>query len=238
MPNLYFIRADVSDAGFPVRQGAGKALYAHSGNKFRKCRPDLLHEVVRKPNPQPTHAYARQDSGSEQQRPTTFITPTLNSTLIQPGSQPIPPAEENQLEHENTWLKMKILVLERDLKYSEDRQLAMENRLRRAEGRLVELETQLIEPKKRPERIPTGEATLNPTVLPMTDHPVCNAEPRLSSRERIPEIQARMSGVSFGSPLAGETFYRPFDQLFNPAFSVPPQYGFQATQDPDKRWFS
>lgn len=118
-------------------RGAGKALYTHSGNKFRKGRPDLLPKVLRRPN-RKTRAFIGQDSSLAQERPTTPIEATTPQSESQIATNP-----EDQLEHENERLKADILELKSKLECSEARHSAVEVRLQATKDRLQATEDRL-----------------------------------------------------------------------------------------------
>ncbi|KIO23936.1 hypothetical protein M407DRAFT_26637 [Tulasnella calospora MUT 4182] len=124
-------------------RGAGKALYAHLENKFRKGRPDLLPQVLRRPH-WPTNACMRQDLSPANKRPSTPITPTAP----QLESHIYPNRKEIQIETRK-FLEAKILELGRELESSKTTQSMMENRLQATESRLRVVEHQLYELLKR-----------------------------------------------------------------------------------------
>ncbi|KAG8965901.1 hypothetical protein FRC05_002959 [Tulasnella sp. 425] len=113
-------------------RGRGKALYAHSDNKFHKECPDLL---LRMPN-RKKKVFISQDSSPAPARPTTPI----GATSPQSEGQIDPDTEDQlkQLKHENERLKKEIVELKNELECSkarhsaaEDRLLVMENQLRK-----------------------------------------------------------------------------------------------------------
>ncbi|KAG8906496.1 hypothetical protein FRC01_007999, partial [Tulasnella sp. 417] len=132
-----------------MTQGQGKALYAHSGNKFRQGRPDLLREVTRRPNGQ-IRACSRQKR--------------LSTPMLPVAGRASP---------ENNELKVKILELESELESSgerhsvvEGRLQAVENQLHVTEQRLLEMENQLLELSKKLQGVSARDAALDSVVDP------------------------------------------------------------------------
>ncbi|KAG9035754.1 hypothetical protein FS837_001838 [Tulasnella sp. UAMH 9824] len=166
MPKHFKEMTQLNNYGFEKRnRGQGKALYAHSGNKFCQGRPDLLREVLRRPSWQ-TNVCTGQASGREQ---STHISSAPDSTTPESESR------ADHLEHENKELKMKILELKSEFEEwqstteerqsaTEERLQATENQLQITERRLFEMEKQLLELSRKRERELIGDAALNSVV--------------------------------------------------------------------------
>ncbi|KIO17088.1 hypothetical protein M407DRAFT_33252 [Tulasnella calospora MUT 4182] len=189
-------------------RGAGKALYAHLENKFRKGRPDLLPEVLRRPH-WPTKACKRQVLRPARRRPPTPIAPTAP----QPESQIYPDSREIQLESRKA-LEMKILELGRELKNSTTTQSTMENRLQATEDRLLntedrlwQVEHQLLELLKRLEGTPVGAGTSGLNVHMVTVRPVQDYDvPHDGAGVAAIEVTVRPDASPTGSPLQSVSF--------------------------------
>lgn len=147
-----------------LMQGAGKALYAHPGNRFRKGRPDLLPKVLRRPN-RKTRAFMGQGSTPAQERPT----PPIEPTTPQPESQGEPQPKQDQLEQKVKTLKTEILELKSELERSEADHSAVVNRLQATENRLLAMENRLVELLGKLEWLSIRDGTLNSLVYPGTE---------------------------------------------------------------------
>ncbi|KAG8904225.1 hypothetical protein FRC01_008820 [Tulasnella sp. 417] len=230
-------------------RGTGRALYAHSGNKFRKCRPDLLRDVARRSNKQQAQTSARQSLSPEQQ-PSPPILPTPNSAPIQPRNQTSPQANEDQLEHENKWLKLKLSILElkRELENSDQRQAATEdrlqatenrleeteNRLRLTENRLLDMGTQLFGFTNGGEPTSMENAMPNSTIFPVQAS--YDVGLRRSYWDLVPGIDAGIE--SFGTHLTTQTSCPLVDSLFSSGFSVALEHGAPPTRYLNKHGIS
>ncbi|KAG8951644.1 hypothetical protein FRC04_005932 [Tulasnella sp. 424] len=150
-------------------RGAGKALYTHSGNKFLKGRPDLLPEVLRKP-----YWKTNEDSSPSQKEASRPIVPTAEGPAPDAGSRANYYSKEDQLVHENTGLKVKILQLERELATAGARQSAMEDRLKATENRLGVIEDQFLGPLRRLGGTVIVDDALNSIIHPGPAPPTSN----------------------------------------------------------------
>ncbi|KAG8951645.1 hypothetical protein FRC04_005933 [Tulasnella sp. 424] len=168
--------------GFEKRdRGAGKALYAHSGNKFCKGRPDLLPKVLRKPNSRMKAIIAQDLASPARGRATTPIEPTIPQST----SQINPYAEVDKLGRELERVVLRLSAMEGQLsatqdqlkapqdrlkaaedrvKAADDRVKAAEDRLKATEDRLLLLESQIVELSRKLERVSSGDGGLNSLV--------------------------------------------------------------------------
>ncbi|KAG8899433.1 hypothetical protein FRC00_001429 [Tulasnella sp. 408] len=201
-----------------MSQGQGKALYAHSGNKFCKGRPDLLHEVLRRPSWQ-TNVCTRQASHPEQ---STHTSPAPGSTIPECESR------ADHLEYENKELKMEILGLKRAF---EERQSAMEERLQANENqlqitqqRLFEVEKELLELSRTREQEFIGDTTDLRRAQPMGNVDVLYnglSIPATPDGGFSTYYTNSLSSASFKSSLPMEIAYNTVDLPFASAFLAP-----------------
>ncbi|KAG8951646.1 hypothetical protein FRC04_005934 [Tulasnella sp. 424] len=192
----------LNNYGFEKRdRGAGKALYTHSGNNFRKGRPDLLPKVLRRLCPKPT-ASAGRGSRPAQEPPTAPIEPTTP----QSDSQTDPRAKEDQLEHEKKKLEREILELKRKLELSEARRSEAENQFQTTENRLQATENLLLEMGNQ---LIALLSTVNvpyagPSSYGGNHHLVPRPASSLSSKSSVPGLHDRIGDIKPGLPFVYE----------------------------------
>ncbi|KAG8912206.1 hypothetical protein FRC01_005224 [Tulasnella sp. 417] len=210
------------------KQERGKALYAHSGNKFRQGRPDLLPEVTRRP-------IGQIRACSRQKRLSTPMVPTAGRAAPEFRNQIYSHIEKDQLEHENNELKVKILELESELEGSQERQSAVEGRLQVVENqlhvteqRLLEMENRLLELSKKLQGVSAGGAAPDSVVDPGPAQPMRCVD-ALFNTLNIPETVDGVFSTYYADPLhnvsfvscpSAQTAYDPVDPLFASIFSA------------------
>ncbi|KAG9033259.1 hypothetical protein FS837_002522 [Tulasnella sp. UAMH 9824] len=215
----------LNNYGFEKRdRGQGKALYAHSGNKFCQGRPDLLHEVLRRPSWQ-ANVCTRQALGPEQ---STHTSPAPDSTTPESGSR------VDHLEYKNKELKMEILELKREFEKrqsaTEERLQATENQLQMTQQRVFEMEKQLLELSRKREREFVGDAALYSAVDLGRAGPMDNVDVPYNGLN-IPAtadgefstyyINSLQSAPSFEPSPPTEIAYNTVDPSFASAFLAP-----------------
>ncbi|KIO17091.1 hypothetical protein M407DRAFT_33253 [Tulasnella calospora MUT 4182] len=210
-------------------RGPDKALYVHSGDKFRQGRLDLLPDVRRRPT-------CQTPARSGQKRPSTPLTPTGDSSTVKFGSQKDLPLRSNKLEYDNEWLITEVLELKRKLESSEKRLRTAESRLEVTENQLqiterrrLEMQNQLFELFGTPERAPIGDGASNSVVDPGPAQLVGNVDVLYNTLNTPAVADAGLStyhtgfleDVSFESYFSTGMIYGSADLPLSSAFLAP-----------------
>lgn len=166
------------------------------------------------------------DPGQEQ--PPSPIAPIAGRATPESKSQTEPHNKINQLFYENEKLKAKILELKRGLECSEERQMAMGDRLKAAETeltikeqRLLRVENLLFELLEKLERAPIGGAMLSSVVDSGPAQPASYVDVLNNAVNTLAAANSGVStcypgssqSVSFESYLSTEMAYSPVDPL-------------------------
>ncbi|KAG8916451.1 hypothetical protein FRC01_003146, partial [Tulasnella sp. 417] len=200
-------------------RGKAKALYSHSGDKFRQGRPDLLPHIMSRPKPQ--------------KRPSTPLL-MADSSPLESGSQTDSPSDYGKLDKKE--LITEILGLKRELESSEERCSAIETRLQAAENRLelteqrlLKMENQLQELLQKPEQRSTRDTAPNSAIGAGPARPVDQVDAPLDAliSSSVPDSEflayytRLFQSISSESYLAVQMPTDPLDHLSGLTFLAP-----------------